>query len=64
MNDEVIFTRLYYYGTVQLGMSADDFWLCPLGLFMDLWEVHKQYVGIAKPKVEVFIDEIFTSDIT
>ena len=63
MSDEVTFTRLYYYGTVQLGMSAEDFWLCPLGLFMDLWEVHKQYVGIAKPKAEVFIDEILPSNI-
>ena len=41
-----------------MGMSAEDFWLCPLGLFMDLWECHKQYVGIAKPKVELCIDDV------
>jgi hypothetical protein len=52
-----------YYGTVQLGMSSDDFWLCPLGLLLDLWECHKQYVGIAKPKVERFIDDIFVDGI-
>ena len=52
------FTRIFYYGTVQMDMSADDFWLMILGLFMDLWECHKQYVGIANPKVERFIDDI------
>jgi len=44
-------------------MSADDFWLTPLGLFMDLWECHKQYVGIATPKVERFIDDVFLDGI-
>ena len=63
MSDEVIFTRLLYYGTVQLGMSADDFWLCPLGLFLDLWETHKQYVGISKPKIEHFIDDLIPDGI-
>ena len=53
-----MFTRLLYYGTVQLHMSADDFWLTPMGLFMDLWEVHKQFLGIAKPKIEVCVDDI------
>jgi len=43
-------------------MSADDFWLTPMGLFMDLWEVHKQFFGIAKPKIEVFIDDVIPSD--
>ena len=58
MTDDETFTRLYYYGTVQMGMRAEDFWLCPLGLFMDLWECHKQYVGMAKPKREIFIDDL------
>jgi hypothetical protein len=63
VSDEETFTRLLYYGTVQLGMSAEDFWLCPLGLFLDLWECHKQYTGLAKPKVERFIDEIIVDGI-
>ena len=25
---------------------------------MDLWECHKQFVGISKAKVDVFIDDI------
>jgi hypothetical protein len=41
-----------------MNMDADEFWLCPLGLFMDLWECHKQFLGIASPKVEVFIDSV------
>ena len=39
-------------------MSDSDFWLCPLGLFMDLWECHKQYVGIAKSKEIYNIDDV------
>jgi hypothetical protein len=53
-----MFTRLYYYGKVQMGLVSDDFWLCSLGLFLDLWECHKQFTGISKPKVELFIDEV------
>jgi hypothetical protein len=49
---------LLYYGTVQLGMRSDDFWLCPLGLFLDLWECHKQYVGMEKAHREMTIDDI------
>lgn len=30
----------------------------PLGYLMDLWECHKQFIGISKPKVEYFIDDI------
>ena len=28
------------------------------GLFMDLWEGHRQYNGISKPKQKLTIDEI------
>lgn len=58
VSDIETFTRLYYYGTVQIGITPDDFWFCPLGLFLDLWEYHKQFIGISKPKVEIFIDDI------
>jgi len=37
-----------------MGMNADEFWLMPFGLFLDLWECHKQFLGIAKPKREYF----------
>lgn len=30
----------------------------PVGLVLDLWECHKQYYGMAKPKQEHFIDQI------
>ena len=58
MSDAESFTRLMYYGTVQMRMSADDFWLCPLGLFLDLWACHKQFLGIEKAGRELSIDEI------
>ncbi|MEG2842897.1 MAG: hypothetical protein RR900_05385 [Ruthenibacterium sp.] len=47
-----------YYGTVQLGFSQEETWLMPLGKLLDLWECHKQFLGLAKPKRELFIDEI------
>jgi hypothetical protein len=40
---------LLSYGTVQMHMPEDTFWFCPLGLFLDLWELHKQFNGWAKP---------------
>lgn len=30
----------------------------PFGLFMDLWECHKQYNGISKPKQYLTIDDV------
>ena len=30
----------------------------PFGLLLDLWECHKQFNGMAKPKVERDIDDI------
>ena len=58
-----MFTRLLYYGTVHLNRSEEETWLTPLGLLLDLWECHKQYLGISKPKVEVFIDELIPDGI-
>jgi hypothetical protein len=39
-------------------MAADDFWLTPMGLFLDLWACHKQWLGLVKPLEERSIDEI------
>ena len=39
-------------------IKQDEFWLMPFGLFMDLWEGHRQYNGISKPKQNLTIDEI------
>ena len=30
----------------------------PIGYLLDLWECHKQFIGIAKPKQDHFIDDI------
>ena len=46
-----------------MNMAADEFWLCPLGLFMDLCECHKQFLGVSKPKVEVCIDDVLPDGI-
>ncbi|WP_231512536.1 MULTISPECIES: hypothetical protein [Bacillaceae] len=52
-----MFIRLIYYGTALLNRSEDEVWLMPLGYLMDLWECHKQFNGIAKPRKDVFIDD-------
>ncbi|TYR25612.1 hypothetical protein FYK05_06770 [Lactococcus lactis subsp. lactis bv. diacetylactis] len=61
MSDEETFTRLHYYGTVQMGIKADGFWFCPLELFLDLWDYHKYFTGISKLKVEVFVNDMIPS---
>jgi len=53
-----LFTRLIYYATVPLRRSEEEAWLMPFGYLMDLWECHKQFTGLAKPKRELFIDDI------
>ena len=63
MTDEELFTRFYYYGTVLMGVRADDFWLMPIGLFLDLWTCHKQFLGIEKPKKLATIDDIIPLNI-
>ena len=44
-------------------MGQDEVWLTPFGLLLDLWECHKQYSGVAKPKREVFIDDIIPAGV-
>jgi len=44
-------------------MSEETFWLAPLGLFLDLWECHRQFMGMSKPKQEYYIDEIIPAGI-
>jgi hypothetical protein len=63
VNDAETFTRLLYFGTVQMGMKPEDFWLMPIGLFLDLWACHKQFLGIEKPLKTQTIDDIVPSGI-
>lgn len=35
----------------------------PIGHLMDLWECHKQFLGLARPKRELFIDDIIPAGI-
>nr|DAF12135.1 MAG TPA: hypothetical protein [Caudoviricetes sp.] len=35
----------------------------PFGLLLDLWECHRQYNGIAKPKRVVCIDDVIPCNI-
>jgi hypothetical protein len=47
-----------YFGVAQLNLRPEEFWLTPFGLLLDLWECHKQFMGISVPKREHFIDEL------
>ena len=62
MSDAETFTRLYYYATVQMHMVVDDFWLMPIGLFLDLFACHKQWHGLERPHRELTIDDIIGED--
>jgi hypothetical protein len=35
----------------------------PIGLLLDLWECHRQFLGMAKPKQETLIDDIIINGI-
>jgi len=63
VSDEETITRLLYLGTVHLNRAEREVWLMPLGYLLDLWECHRQYNGMAKPKREHFIDELIPSGI-
>jgi hypothetical protein len=53
-----LFTWLIYYGTAHLNRREEEVWLTPFGFLMDLITCHRIYNGLAKPKREIFIDEI------
>lgn len=63
MNDDELFTRFLYIGMVHLGLTEEETWLTPMGLLLDLWECHRQFLGIAKPKVQLYIDDIIPAGI-
>ena len=58
VSDGELFTRLIYFGTAHLNRKEDEVWLMPMGYLMDLWECHKQFIGISKPKRDIFIDDV------
>ena len=47
----------------RLRKPEEEVLLTPLGELMDQWELHKQFLGIAKPKREVFIEDIIPEGI-
>ena len=53
-----MFARLIYYGVTQLGRNEEEVWIMAIGDLLDQLEIHKQFMEMAKPKVDLFIDEI------
>lgn len=35
----------------------------PIGELLDQWEIHKQFIGIIKPKREVFIEDVIPESV-
>jgi hypothetical protein len=58
VSDDELFARLYYFGTIQMGMSEERFWFMPIGEFLDLWACHKQFLGMEKAHRELSVDDI------
>jgi len=46
-----------------MGMRPEEFWLMPIGLFLDLWTCHKQWHGLEKPAREQSIDDAIPANI-
>jgi hypothetical protein len=63
VTDEETFTRLYFYGHILMGMGENEFWLMPIGLFLDLWACYKQWHGLEKAAREQTIDDIIGAGI-
>ena len=63
VSDTELLTRLLYYGLAHLYLIQDEVWLMPFGLFLDLWECHKQYNGQVIPAHEYYIDDIIPDGI-
>jgi hypothetical protein len=43
---------------VQLNRKEEEVWLMPIGYLMDLFECHKQFIGISKMRKQYFIDDV------
>jgi len=63
VSDEETFARLLFYGVTLLGRAEREVWLMPLGALLDQWEIYKQFHGLAKAKVEYFIENVIPNGI-
>jgi hypothetical protein len=50
---------MLYIGRAHFHMSYDEIMLMPYGLFWDMWEAHRQYLGWAQPLVETDAGELY-----
>jgi hypothetical protein len=46
-----------------MGMAPEAFWLMPMGLFMDLWACHRQYLGLEETHREITVDDVIPVDL-
>lgn len=35
----------------------------PIGKLLDQWEIHKQFIGLAKPKMENLVDDVIPTGV-
>lgn len=50
VSEEALFTRIIYYGTVQLNRREEEVWLMPIGYLMDLWNAISSLLGLPSLK--------------
>ena len=58
-----LYARLLYFSLKHLHLTERAFWLMPFGLLMDLWECHRQELGISRPRREANIDDVIPEGI-
>ena len=56
MTDDEVYTRLLYFGRVQLGFTEEETWLTPIGELLDYMACHRQWHGLEKPYTDPFED--------
>lgn len=56
--EEETFSQFVYICVALLNRSEDEVWLMQFGMLLDQWECYKQFNDMAKPKREIFIDDI------
>lgn len=54
---------MIFYGVSLLHRTEDEVWLMPIGYLLDQWEIYKQFNNLAKPKREIFIDDIIPNGV-
>ncbi|MEA5048148.1 MAG: hypothetical protein VB034_05985 [Eubacteriales bacterium] len=48
----------HFYSVTMLDGAEREVWFMSLAALLDQWEIYKQFHGMAKAKVEYFIEDV------